>query len=152
MDIDLILVDLQVISQLRGSDKLSVDVSRTAVTTLYIHQGGLTQGMRRWYTGCSRAAMMDYVEHLVTRCEKAAIVIVQGALADLATKLHEAIDGAQRGLTHLQSTYTDDSSVVARTRLCSTKLYDVSRLLEAITHRPLQAPPYPPTPPYVEQT
>ena len=138
MDLDALLVDLQVIGQLRGGDKLAVNCD-TGRRSLIIHHSGLSQSVRRWYVRSTRTEMIDYVEELVRQCERATKVIAQGNLCQHATKLTSAIDAASGGLSHLQSTYSDDSAIVSRVTLCTTKMHDVRTVLESVQ------PPSPPT-------
>ena len=74
MDIDSLLIDLEVIGQLRGSDKLAVEMLPGS-SRLYINSSSYSQSLRRWWTGSNRNICMDYVTTLVEKCSKAVDVI-----------------------------------------------------------------------------
>lgn len=121
MDIDNLLIDLEVVGQLRGSDKLAVNTIPGS-HNLYIHSGSYTQSMRRWYSGADRLSAIQYITELTEKCNRAATVIQEGQHTAMATSLKKALSNALTGINMLNTTYSDDSSIVAQLSLVTQKI------------------------------
>lgn len=130
MDIDKILIDLEVIGQLRGSDKLAV-MMQPGESRLIINTSSFLQGLRRWYAGNDRESALNYVSDLVDKCHKAANVISSGNHKEMSEQLKVSLIKAKEGLSMLNTTYSDDSIVVAKILLILSKMERVQKILEA---------------------
>ena len=120
-ELDQLEIDLQVVGQLRSSDKLGVLVLPGS-TRLVVDGGSYAQPFYRWWNGSSRDASMDYLAALVQRCQNTAVLVVEGRLVGMAQSLSAAALRAIEGLKNLQSTYSSDSATVARIGLAVAKL------------------------------
>lgn len=131
-ELDLIVIDLEIVGQLRSSDKLGVH-ALPGVTRLVVDSGAYTQFIVRWYNGTGRDTALDYLNQLVQRCQNTAKMIVDGSLKNMGCLMKSSANRAITGLQNLQSTYSTDSSTVAKIGLFINKLHDVCSVLKSIT-------------------
>ena len=115
-EIDQLVIDLEVVGQVRSSDKLGVHCL-PGETRLVVDSGSYSQSFRRWYNNCNRDDSMKYLNALVQRCQTTAAMIVGGRLRGMATSLRASATRAISGLQNLQSTYSSDSTTVAHLSL-----------------------------------
>lgn len=125
MDLDKVLVDLGVIGQLKGSDKLGV-FKTLGEQQLVIDSGSnWMQGMYRWYSGCNRSEVMVYLWSIVAQCEKFSTLFTEPATCktiSVRSGLKDSLENAITGLTNLKTTYSSDCNVVAQLTLICTRL------------------------------
>lgn len=130
MEIESILIDLEVIGQLRGSDKLAVEMLPGSCR-LYINSSSYTQSVRRWWMGANRTICMNYISTLVEKCSKAVDVIEEGKLTHKATQLCTALQKATEGINMLNTTYSSDSVFIAILIIISGKM---NSLIQRLSH------------------
>jgi hypothetical protein len=132
MDVDRMLIDLGVIGQLKGSDKLGV-IRLPGEQQLVVDSGSSWfQGLSRWYYRCDRTAVLVYLWGLVFGCEKQCDLICDQStdrLQALRCSLVSAIDLAATGLQNLKTTYSNDSNTVSQLTLIVRKLESVKARL-----------------------
>ncbi len=128
MNVDSLIIDLEVMAQIREHDKLGVNVLPGS-TVLVVDSASYTQPLRRWYAGRGRREALKYVAGIVAECECAAGALQMGDHVVATTSLVASITRACEGLQHLRTTYGDDSVAVANLSLCLQKLDEVLRLL-----------------------
>lgn len=128
MDLDKLLVDLHVISQLKEQDKLGI-VNLPGKQNVVIHSGRLwLQGFRRWMEGSSRTLVIEYLRSLVALVERHSEIL---SIEDPKTKvmrknLKRAVESAVTGLECLEATYADDQNMVAELNVTRQKLIESS--------------------------
>ena len=135
VEVDALVIDLEVIGQLRGSDKLGVH-TLPGNTRLVVDAGTYTQSLRRWYHGSDRDAALRYVGRVVERCQSSTCLLEEGRLRRVAATLDTAVANAINGLTNLQTTYANDSTTVATIGLLVAKLRALSDRLQAVAPTP----------------
>ena len=130
MDVDRILIDLGVICQLKGADKLGV-YKRLGEQNLVIDSGqNYMQGMYRWYNNCNRTDVLTYLWNTVVACEKVSYLFNEpGTNKTLNNRMgfKNSLEGAMRGLVHLRTTYANDSNVVSQLLLIHHRLEEAYR-------------------------
>lgn len=131
VEVDSLIIDLEVIGQLRGSDKLGVH-TLPGNTRLVVDAGSYTQSIRRWYNGSDRDTALQYVSRVVERCQSSACLLEEGSLKRVAVTLDASVQHAINGLTNLQTTYSNDSSTVATVGLQIAKLQVISTRLQSV--------------------
>jgi hypothetical protein len=133
MDVDTLLVDLNVISQLKEQDKLGV-LNLPGKKQLVIYSGRYWfQGMYRWYGGSNRDDVLDFLSNRVAFVQKQAELFSEPVTEKtkvLRGSLKKNILTAIDGLYHLQTTYSDDSYVVAMLVLICNKLSECSKQIK----------------------
>ena len=133
MDIDGVLIDLSVISQLKDHDKLGV-INLPGKQELIIFSGkAWLQPAYRWLKGSNRSDTIKYLKNLVFRVEKHSELFsepVTGKTKTLRENLKNHILSAVEGMSHLQMTYASDNQVVAQLQLMQKKLDECSKQIK----------------------
>ena len=124
MNIDNLLVDLEIIGQIKDNDKLAVS-NVVGSTKLFVNQYSLTNSVYRRYNGYNRIDSIVYIENLITRVESASTKIIDGNFTDMSLSLKTSIEKALTGLSNLKLTYYNDSEIVARLTICTNKITKV---------------------------
>ena len=124
MNIDNLLVDLEIIGQIKDNDKLAVS-NVVGSTKLFVNQYSLANSVYRRYNGYNRIDSIVYIENLITRVESASTKIIDGNFTDMSLSLKTSIEKAFTGLTNLKLTYYNDSEIVARLTICTNKITKV---------------------------
>ena len=86
MNIDTLLVDLEIIGQIKEDDKLAVS-NVVGSTKLFVNQYSLINSIYRRYNGFNRIDSIVYLENLITRIESACSKIIDGNFTDMASSL-----------------------------------------------------------------
>mgnify|MGYP001394535471 CR=1 FL=1 len=69
MELNYILLDLEIIKQLKEDDKLAV-VTLPGTKKLYVDTNNRLLSLTRWYNGHNRETTIIYLEELVEKIEK----------------------------------------------------------------------------------
>jgi len=130
MDIDGVLIDLSVVSQLKDRDKLGVH-NLPGKQELVIFSGkAWLQGTYRWYYGSNRGDVVEYLQALVKRVERHSELFSEPVTEKtrvLRENLKKYTISSLEGITHLQTTYAADNHMVAELMLISEKLSECSK-------------------------
>jgi len=130
MEIDSVLVDLNVIGQLKNQDKLGV-LTLPGKQELIIFSGKYWfQSAYRWYNNTNRSDTIFYLHQLIRRVEKHSELFSEPSTTKtrvLRENLKKHIMAAIEGLSYLQVTYSADSNVVAQIILITEKLSECSK-------------------------
>lgn len=133
MDIDGVLVDLSVISQLKDHDKLGVN-NLPGRQELVIFSGkAWLQGTYRWYYGSNRTDVLRYLQVLVKRVERHSELFSEPVTEKtrvLRDNLKKYTVSSLEGLVHLQNTYASDNHLVAQLMLITEKLSVCSQQIQ----------------------
>ena len=121
MDIDKLLIDLEIIGQIKDNDKLAVS-NVVGSTKLFVNQYSFMNSIYRRYNGYNRLDSVTYLENVITQVETASAKIIDGNFSDMSRSLKKSIEKAITGLSNLKLTYLTDSEMVARLTLCSNKI------------------------------
>lgn len=125
MDIDKVLVDLGVIGQLKGADKLGVHKTLGEQQLIIDSGQNYMQALYRWFYGCNRAEVLYYLWNIVTACEKMCNLFNDPGTdktMNLRVCFKQSVEGALSGLVHLRTTYSNDSNTVSQLNLISSRL------------------------------
>lgn len=133
MDIDGVLIDLSVISQLKDHDKLGVN-NLPGKQELVIFSGkSWLQGTYRWYYGSNRTDVIDYLHVLVKKVERHSELFSEPVTEKtkvLRENLKKYTLSSLEGIIHLQATYAVDNHMVAQLGLISEKLGECSKQIK----------------------
>lgn len=129
MDIKDILLDLEVIKQIKENDKLAVHIVPGS-KKLFVDSYSYISNITRWYYGYNRESSILYVEDLLAKIEKSSETIRNGLHNDKAYILKLSIENAQKGFKNLSNTYSADSIFTARITLCMNNLETIVKELE----------------------
>ena len=128
MDIDALLIDLGVLSQLQLGDKPGV-LLQPGSKSIVIDHASLWQPLIRYWTSRTREDFFVILEEIVMKCERAVSLLLRGEHATEQTNLRSAIDAALTGLGNLARTYESDSLHVAKVRVVEGRLRQLVRSL-----------------------
>lgn len=133
MDIDGVLVDLSVVSQLKDHDKLGVN-KLPGKQELVIFSGKMwLQGTYRWYSGTNRSDVVEYLQALLKKVERHAELFSEPVTEKtrvLRKTLKKYTISSLAGLGHLQNTYAADNHMVAQLGLITEKLSECSKQIQ----------------------
>ena len=130
MDIKNILLDLEVIKQIKENDKLAVFIVPGS-KRIFVDTFSYISTITRWYNGYNRETSILYIEDLVDIIEKSSETIRCGNHNDKAFILKIAIENSFVGLKNLANTYEKDSIFKARITLCINNLKTVVTELQS---------------------
>ena len=133
MDINNILLNLEIIKQIKEGDKLAIHILPGS-TKLFVDNSTLLSGPKRWYNGYNREDNIKFVEELVTTIEKTSEIIINGNHNELAINLINAIRNSLSGLNNLKITYINDSITIAKLTLIINRLNKIILNLENIEY------------------
>ena len=121
MNIDKLLVDLEIIGQIKEYDKLAI-CNIPGETKLFVDQYSMFGSIKRTYRGYNRDNSIKYIEELQKNIEEATSNIICGSHADMCNTMKNSIENAIVGLNNLKITYNDDSEIVARLIILINKI------------------------------
>jgi hypothetical protein len=133
MEINRILLDLEVIKQIKEDDKLGVIIS-PGEKKIFVDSSNKLSSITRWYKGYDRVTTILYLEDLVEKIDKVSNFIKTGKHKNMANLLIKAINSCIDGLHNLKSTYENDSITIAKLILIINKLKDISMSLYNIDY------------------
>jgi hypothetical protein len=125
MDIDDILLDLEVINQVKEHDKLAINII-PGKKTLIVDNYSYFSPIKRWYYKYNRDDVISYLGDLLTKIENATNTINNGNHIEIGITLKDAINKSLSGLANLKNTYNNDSLIVAKIILLNNKLTYIS--------------------------
>ena len=131
MDINNILLNLEIIRQIKEGDKLAIHIL-PGYTKLFVDNNTLLSGPKRWYNGYNREDNIKFIEELVTTIEKTSEIIISGNHNELSINLKNAIKNSLIGLNNLKTTYINDSITIAKLTLIINRLNKIILNLENI--------------------
>ncbi len=131
MDINSILLDLEIIKQIKESEKLAIHIV-PGTSKLFVDNNVYLSGLKRWYNGYNREDSIKYLEDLVLNIDNISDLIISGSHSELSITLINSINNAIPGLDKLKNTYISDSISVAKIVLIINKLNKTVENLKAI--------------------
>ena len=127
MDIDALLIDLGVLSQLQLGDKPGV-LLQPGSKSIVIDHASLWQPLIRYWTSRTREDFFVILEEIVMSVS-GQFRYCSAAGVPRQTNLRSAIDAALTGLGNLARTYESDSLHVAKVRVVEGRLRQLVRSL-----------------------
>lgn len=133
-DIDNILLNLKMLSQIKANDKLFTDDGQIKIDTPTI-----MQGITRWMNDYSRTKTMDDLDHLINKTLEYVnenIKKVERTEEDNRNcqKILVEVSKSLTGIQNLKITYNDDTFIQSRLDVINEKTHEIkneiSRLLQ----------------------
>ena len=113
MEINYILLDLEILKQIKEDDKLGL-IILPGEKKLFVDSSSRLSSIKRWFYGNNRENTITYLEELVEKIEKFSNFVKNGNHNYLGNVLKKAIDEALVGIENLKKTYNSDSITVAK--------------------------------------
>ena len=131
MDINSILLDLEIVKQIKENEKLAIHIV-PGNSKLFVDNSVYFSSFKRWYNGYNREDSIKYLEDLVINIDNISDLIISGSHSELSINLKNAIINALPGLEKLKNTYISDSISVAKIVLIINKLNKIIENLKTI--------------------
>ena len=129
MELNYILLDLEIVKQIKEDDKLGL-IILPGEKKLFVDYSSRLSSITRWYNGHNREDTITYLEELTEKIEKFSDFVKNGNHNNMGNVLKKAINEALVGIENLKKTYNSDSITVAKLVLIVNKLVDVKLKLE----------------------
>lgn len=120
-EISNIILDLEIIKQIKEKDKLGLIVMDGS-KKLFVDSYSSLSSLSRWYYGYNRENSIEYLQELVLKIENINKFLVEGNHSNSALLLKKTIESALSGLNNLKDTYIDDSITTAKLTIIINKL------------------------------
>tara|TARA_Y100000816_G_C26029680_1_gene538959 strand:+ start:405 stop:824 length:420 start_codon:yes stop_codon:yes gene_type:complete len=120
-EISNIILDLEIIKQIKEKDKLALIVMDGS-KKLFVDSYSTLSSLSRWYHGYNRENSIEYLQELVLKIENINKFLVDGNHSNSGLLLKKTIESALTGLTNLKDTYIDDSITTAKLTIIINKL------------------------------
>ena len=113
MDINNLLLDLEILKQLKETDKLAITNIEDS-KKLYVQRQAFYSPAVRWWYSQNRETMINYLEALVNKIENICKFIIEGNHDDEINKVGKTLRESLGGFNVLKKTYESDSLIVGR--------------------------------------
>ena len=124
MELNNVLIDLEIIKQIKENDKLGVIVT-PGNKRLLVDSCTKLLSITRWYNGFNRENSIQYLDELVSKIENISSLYIEGNHTNMNRLLCDKIKYSKPGLEVLKNTYIDDSVTVAKLTILINKLDSV---------------------------
>ena len=131
MEIDYILLNLEILKQIKENDKLGL-IILPGEKKLFVDSNSRLSSITRWCRGHNRGDTINYLEELTEKIEKFSNFMKNGNHNNLENVLKQAITDALVGIENLKKTYNSDSITLAKLVLIINKLTNIMSKLENI--------------------
>ena len=123
-----VLLNLEILSQIKENDKISIQIL-PGEKRMFVDHYNYTISLSRWYNGYNREDSIKYIEELSQNIESSASYIINGNHIDDNEILVTSIKKALIGLDSLKQTYLSDSVISSRIILIIEKLNTIIKNL-----------------------
>ena len=123
-----VLLNLEILSQIKENDKISIQIL-PGEKRMFVDHYNYTISLSRWYNGYNREDSIKYIEELSQNIESSASYIINGNHIDDNENLVTSIKKALIGLDSLKQTYLSDSVISSRIILIIEKLNTIIKNL-----------------------
>jgi hypothetical protein len=124
------LIDLEIISQLKETDKLAIYRGKDNSLILIIDRNNYYNFIYRWYYNYNRNHCIKYIETLITQIEKEKIQIIENNNLENLLELKTSLINSKIGFINLQITYSNDVINVAKIQLLLNRIQNAILDLE----------------------
>tara|TARA_Y100000816_G_C26096226_1_gene580227 strand:- start:1654 stop:2094 length:441 start_codon:yes stop_codon:yes gene_type:complete len=129
MDVNKILLDLEIIKQIKSDDKLAI-LQEKGDTKFYVDHYSYLSPVKRWFYGYKRDDTITYLEKLIDNIEKSSNTIINGNHLEIGNFLKNSIKESFDGLNNLKITYQNDSIINSKIILIVSKLQNIVDTLD----------------------
>lgn len=126
---DKIILDLQIIKQIKEYDKLAL-IKDLGSQTLSVDSYGYTSFISRWYNGYNRTNTIEYLENLTIKIESISKFLNTGNHIDENKLLSKNLEDSKIGFDNLKKTYENDSINFAKINIIIEKLENIKQNLK----------------------
>lgn len=131
MELNNILIDLEIIKQIKENDKLGVIIT-PGTKKLFVDINSKISPLLRWYYGYNRENTIEYLEQLIIKIDNISNFLIEGKHYNTSHTLADTISSGKNGLELLKTTYQDDSVTVAKLIILINKLESIILSLKKV--------------------
>jgi len=128
-EIDKIILDLQIIKQIRENDKLAL-IKDLGSQTISVDNYNYLSGISRWYNGYNRTTSIKYLEELTIKIENISKLLNEGSHTEINKLLSKNLEDSKIGFENLKKTYETDSINHAKLNIIIEKLENIKNTLK----------------------
>lgn len=138
MNLNKILLNLEILSQIKENDKISIQLV-PGEKKLFVDHFSYLSSFTRWYNRYNREDSINYLDNLLNNIEHNACYIINGNHLEECDLLVLSIKKALKGLENLKETYNADSIISSRLILIIDKLKSIYKNLSNLTSNTLES-------------
>jgi len=124
------LIDLEIITQLKETDKLAIYRCKDNTITLIIDRNNYFNFIYRWYYNYNCSDCIKYIETLIAQLEKEKTQIIENNDLENLFELKISLINSKIGFINLQNTYYNDVKKVAKLQLILNRIQNIILDLE----------------------
>lgn len=128
-EIDKIILDLQIIKQIKENDKLAL-IKDLGSQTISVDNNGYLTPITRWYNGYNRSSTIEYLENLTIKIENISKFLNEGSHITQNKLLSKNLEDSKIGFENLKKTYENDSINFAKINIIIEKLENIKQNLK----------------------
>jgi len=128
-DLDKIILDLQIIKQIKENDKLAL-IKELGTQTISVDSYNYLSSISRWYNGYNRINTIEYLENLTIKIENISNLLNEGSHIIMNKLLSKNLEDSKIGFENLKKTYETDSINFAKLNIIIEKLENIKQNLK----------------------
>ena len=128
-DLDKIILDLQIIKQIKENDKLAL-IKELGTQTISVDSYNYLSSISRWYNGYNRINTIEYLENLTIKIENISNLLNEGSHIIMNKLLSKNLEDSKIGFENLKKTYETDSINYAKLNIIIEKLENIKQNLK----------------------
>ena len=138
MNLNKILLNLEILSQIKENDKISIQLV-PGEKKLFVDHFSYLSSLTRWYNRYNREDSLNYLDELLNNIQHNASYIINGNHLQECDLLVSSIRKALKGLDNLKETYNIDSIISSRLILIIDKLKSINKDLNNLTNNTIES-------------
>lgn len=138
MNIKDILLDLEILSQIKENDKISIQII-PGERKMFVDRKNYFTSLSRWYNNYNREDSIKFIEQVMNSLELTSVFITNGNHIEDGEILMISIKKASLGLTNLKNTYIDDSIISSKLYLIIDKANSIYNNLNSLINNTSEA-------------
>lgn len=123
-ELDNIILDLQIIKQIKENDKLAL-IKELGTQTISVDNCSYLSPLSRWYYGYNRTNTIEYLEQLIFKIENISKFLNEGSHTNMSKMLSKNLEDSMKGFENLKKTYENDSINYAKLNIIIEKLNNI---------------------------
>ena len=128
-ELDKIILDLQIIKQIKENDKLAL-IKELGTQTISVDNYNYLSSIRRWFNGYNRINTIEYLENLTIKIENISNLLNKGSHITMNKLLSKNLEDSKNGFENLKKTYETDSINYAKLNIIIEKLENIKQNLK----------------------
>lgn len=133
-----ILLDLEILSQIKENDKISIRII-PGEKKMFVDRNNYFTSLTRWYNNYNREDSIKFIEDITNNIELTSVYITNGNHLEDGEILMASIKKGLVGLKCLKNTYSDDSIISSKLILIIDKINGIYNNLNGLINNTAEA-------------